>query len=287
MKRMITVMLSILAGIMLCACSQRTDLPNNTEAIGQAEEAVPEGVLKPGYSFENAIDDASEVFEGVCIKKEVSAALACADMSVSVEKVYRGAVSVGSVINVTGNEKGFYKEGERYVFFTRKYASVYSGKPLYYFASCPVRITDDGKTVSAIIDELNGLSYEELASRIASYTAEHSCKGDADELKGAYCLSDDPDEIIEYSECIAIVKPEEKAGEGGDRDTYNCTVLSVLKGETPGSITVAAFKNGMEIGEEYVVMVCRGSSGTYLLSSAKSLIKNGTPEAEIVISRLK
>lgn len=287
MKRIISLALILVLILLLCSCSVKENASySNTDVNETILEHTSEGSLVEGYTFYNAMDDASEIFEGVCIKIEASNELARADMTVSVSKVYRGSITEGDTLNVTGNDIEFYKEDARYIFFTTKYASVYSGKPLYYFASCPIRIIEGGGC-QAVLPELNGLSYDEISAKIFSYTTDHQYKGDPDLVVGAYCDSDDLREVIAYSDIIAVVKADEIFTEGGDRTCYSCIVVSTLKGTILERVTVIAFKNGMDIGEEYLVMLMSSENDAYLLSSAHSLAKIGTAEADTILSLLK
>lgn len=290
MKKAVVFLLIIMLFLMAGGCASisekgesaqtETEKPKPTQKV----EAATEVSLAEDAKLEIAIDFAADVFEGVCLEKTLYEPLGEADMSVRVERVFRGSVKEGDVVNVIGDVFDFFSEGCSYVFMTEKYASVYRNKPLMYHAGTAISITESG-ICKCILPDVDGKSKDEIETRISEYVAAHKYPGNENEVMGEYCTSNDIEDIIAYSDSIAVVKAESVASNVGDRTCYNCTIVSVYKGEMPDRAVIAAFKNGMEPETEYLVLLNAGSEA-YLLSSAKSLIENGTKEAKEVLDLL-
>ncbi|MBR4636010.1 MAG: hypothetical protein IKO51_06550 [Clostridia bacterium] len=238
-----------------------------------------------GWRIEESVDAFACIFEGTCVEKNIDPQLNTADMTFLVENVYRGSVEPGSNVNVVGNDIDFYHEGSRYILFTRRLASVYSGKELYYFTSTPIGESDDDLCICGL-EDVNGEPIESVVSRIESHIADHPYAG-IDEVFGAYCTSDDYSDIIAFSERAAVVRPTLIYSNEGDRTCYTCTVVSELKGSFGrDSILVVSFKESMKIGSDYIVLLTLGGNkdgSSYLMSSQKSLIEIGSPDAETVL----
>ena len=290
MKKAFVFLLAVLLLLTAGGCAKLPEQPEPAQTEmerpkpTQKVEVATEVSLAEDAALESAIEFSSDVFEGVCIEKEFYEPLAEADMSVRVERVFRGSLKEGDVVNVIGDEFDFFTEGGIYVFMASKYASVYRNKPLMYHAGTPIAVTESGKC-KCILPDVDGQNAEETMARISDYVTAHNYSGDENEIMGEYCTSNDIKEIIAFSDCIALVKAESVSTDVGDRTCYNCAVVSVLKGEMPERAVIAAFKNGMSADTEYLVLLNEGSD-VFLLSSVKSLIENGTEEAAEVTELL-
>ena len=208
------------------------------------------------------------------------------DMYFRVDKVYRGDINAGDEINVMAIDFGAYGVGGSYILMTIPQASVFSGKELYYQADTTIGLING--MCDCILPDVNGTGRGETEERIEAYIAGHPYTGETAVLY-EYCTSDDLLEIAEYSDQVALVSADGIFVNEGDRTVYNCTVGTCFKGQASGKIRVIAFKNGMEIGEKYLVLVSNASSDQplYIMSSQRSLLRADSPEATELMDKLK
>lgn len=284
MKRIFFTCIVCLFFSLICACSSTSSF-NNVENGGIS---LTLSQLDGTYGIKDELDSSSEVFEGVCVSMTITERFYQADMIVRVEKVYRGNILEGDLINVIGTDAACYKEGSRCIYMTTKHASLFSNKPLYYSSSYPIYMNSLGEWVCEL-EDFNGMSFAEIAAKVEEYVSANSFKGE-NVVVGEYCTSSDYTEIAAYSDCIALVVPHDVFVEGLDRTCYECTVKKVLKGIISAEAVVVSFKNSMEPGAEYIVMLTENSdeSGTvYSLSSSMSLIKANSAEAAELYSAIK
>lgn len=260
-----------------------TARPRATASGGDASIAAD-------WVFEDSVDIAPVIFEGVCMEKTIyhAESIPRDDMIFHVDKVYRGDIEVGSSVNVLGNGLEAFSKGERYLMLTVPMASVYSGKELYYFSELSVAFS--GGACFCILPDVADQRYETVIERLENRLAAVPVPKRSDfwsgdgELYGAYCTSEDLGEIVAYSDCAALVRVDNIYLNEGDRTCYNCTVISCPKGGASGSVRIIAFKNSMEIGGEYLLLLSKKpADDSYMMSSRRSVIAADSPEAEQVL----
>ena len=158
--------------------------------------------------------------------------------------------------------------GEDVILFLSGYDSVYQEHVLYILTD----IAEDTEDERSLIASL--------------------CSGgapDAPEAARKFTRSDDIGDILEVTESIFFVRPEEVfvVGTQAPTTTYSCTVLSRLRGEPDpyeemgltvppefSEILITAFKDSMTVGERYLVLLAehRDRSKIYTLSSPYSVM---------------
>ena len=255
-------------------------------------EVSDEGCLVEGWGFEMAAQIEPMIFEGVCEEsslthtgmtdagsdKEVIGLPA----EVRVGRVFRGELEEGALIAVH-SETERLSPGDRCIIFGTPMASVYSGEGLY--CAVDAMIKDTGSPVNVYgLDDIRGMEYGDVKQMLAQLVSTLPFTGSS-EVIGRYCDSDDPKELCDYSDCIALVTMESVIDNSvKDRTHYLCCVDKCYKGKAEGTIRVIAFKDGMEPGKQYIVLLLKDQSAiSYTMSSVHSLIPAGSEEAEAVL----
>lgn len=292
--RIVKLTLAVLLAALLTAftaCSGKVQSgadaqPASGETPKPAYDVSVDHSLNSDLTLESSIDAAPVIFEGTCVEKRLYEPTHAADMDFRIEKTYRGELLTGDTVCVMGNDAGAYAQGSSYILFAVPQASVYSGKPLYYQVDMLIALSD-GSCVCELPD-VNGTTPVDTAERIEAYIAAHPFKGNTD-VTGVYCTSDDLNEIAAFSDCVLLVKANEVLVNEGDRTVYSCSVTDCIKGSAGSTVNVAAFKNSMALDGEYLLLLTDASSGMvqYTMSSQRSVLEAGSPEAIQLINDLK
>lgn len=283
MKGILCTCLISMFSVTMCAC----DLSATPNKSKSEEHVLSFSQTDESYGLKDELDASSDIFEGICVSKTVTERFCQADMMVRVEKTFRGSTCAGDLINVVGTDAYCYKEGGRCIFMTSKHASLFSGKPLFYSSAYPIYMNERGAWTCELQD-LGEASFSEISAFIEEYVSSDPFNGD-DTVTGKYCTSDELSEIVEYSDCIAVVVACDVSVEGLDRTCYECRVHKVLKGSMPNEAVIISFKDSMVLGDEYCVMLTEitDESGTvWRLSSRKSLIGAASADAAELYSLL-
>lgn len=297
MKRSVIILSFLLTALLFSGCIAGKPMQNDAEGpasatkknsgsseivsidrYGGAEECYVED-----WSLTKAIECTSVIFEGLCEGINFTGRYGIADMQIRAVNVIRGGLEAESVVPVRTNDGEMYREGVRYLIFANPLASVYEEKDLYYHEVAVV-FDDSGSVYCSDMPDTAGLAYDEIVARTASLVKEYPYQG-SEGVMGAYCTSDDIEMIAEYADCVLKVRASSIAQDiAPDRTTYLCTVLECLSGEAEESIRAVAAKNGLDIGEEYLLLLMKSEdSNTYTLASLKGVIPADSPEAELII----
>ncbi len=256
--------------------------------VKNGQQTMQFASVDSNWKLENQIDRAPTVFEGVLIDEKPSTVSGTRDQYFSVSRVYRGKILAGEVVNVVSSAASNPVQGSECLILAEPMASVYSNKQLYYSASILIVKGDDG-SAKCEIDSIDGRSYAEITETVALRADSQPYTGD-DAVFGEYCSVEDIDAIIDFSELVAIVRPVSVVSDINDRTSYCCETVSVLKGRPDNErLTVAAFKNAMQLDKEYVVLLSKHTEkgdGIYMMSSQHSLIEAGSTEAKTVLNAL-
>jgi len=116
-------------------------------------------------------------------------------------------------------------------------------------------------------------SFEETFSYVSSYLAD--CPDSPDAVGTDYIRSSVLSDIVEGTSVIVTVTPTEYIGgsDNNDTDRYLCRVEHRIKGAVGDTMNIIFYKDTVEIGTQYVVMVepLSESSSYYILSSKSSV----------------
>lgn len=245
-------------------------------------EVETEASYAEDWNLDKALETSPYIFECVCGNKQPEGQSNTADMDMLVINSIRGDLANGETIPYRSVFGSNYSDGRTYLVFAYPLASVYEGRELFYHEGAVV-YDEGGKLFTNGMRELDGLSYAEAAELVETSANDHPYAGDKS-VRGAYCTSESLDEIAAFSDCVVKIRAAETVSDSvSDRTTYLCTVLECFKGEAEGSITVVSFKHSLEAGEEYLLLLMKQDDGSlYTLSSVKSVLPAGSPEAKLV-----
>ena len=183
--------------------------------------------------------------------------------------------------------KNMYTPGDEYILIMERDDSLFYDNPRY------VLVTDDiyiplknvnksimhAEQIAEIVENRDSIDTSTLIKNIRKQNNSEFKNYEHKDTK--YSKSDKLLDIVTEADLVLELKIDWLDIEGifANVNTYNCTVVKVLKGETvergyDGKIWVTLFKNSVEIGERYVIMLSKiGEDSTiYVQSSKKSII---------------
>lgn len=297
LKHIFTV-LCLAALLCACACSKAPNTVVDTEPpVTQSPIKTPEaanddseiftGFSRPaGYGLDMAISAAPVIFTGKCIDVKPMNPIGFTDASFSIISVLRcevGEVKTQSTVTVRTYLSNGFEKGEEYLVFSRPAASVYERIPLFYVTS--EYVAKSGYKGDML--DMQGKDYSTILEETIKRAAANPFIGEKS-VQSEYCTSDDLAEILAFADCVVTVKADKIDGNSvSDRTSYNCSVLSVLKGDVKSnSIDVVAFKDGMKVGDEYVLILAQ-RDGIYDMAAVNSLFEAGSAEAQQIKELLK
>lgn len=237
-------------------------------------------------TLDQTIDASSCIFYGKCVGKSSNSPLGTARLTFEIEKVYKG--SYDPQVRVFGSLlSNPFVEGGEYLLFCGRDASVYSGEDSYGISRV-ICDTTDGLYHDGVFDmKLSDLS--SVCAYVEAYTAEHP-SDNAVPISGDYCRSEDLKEIYDYASTVAVVKITGIRNDLGlfadDRTSYTFETKDVLKGTVKKEEWVVAFKDSMNVGEEYLLLMDKpdDTSAFFIMCSPKSVIPAASEDAEYIYS---
>ena len=278
MKKIMVFFLLVLIVMSGCsnnkAASERNDL--NLQSSSSLSRAA--------WTIEDMMENEPYTFEGTCLSKEPLPENGASELlEIRVDKVYQGDLTENVTIQLRTMQSSLFPVGKCFLIFAEAGASVFSDSE--YLISNASLYSEGDSVNDGIFIDTDDLSYEEVICKVEEYVMTHQGVKEID-VQGAFCKSEEINEIYEFSDFVLEVEPYEILIDGNDRTTYNCNVINTIKGQTNNTVTVIVFKNAMEIGQKYVLMLTKPSpeSGVYIVSSNKSVMLAGSLEAEQIVS---
>lgn len=262
----------VLAAFLLVSCAEKE--------AARTGEGRKSGSKIAGWTLNDSIDAAPCIFTGKClsVKEGINSTF---EMRLCVSKALRG--NTEGEVEVIGGER--FEVGREYLILSRRAASVYTGKPLYYFADAAL-YEDENGACRGFGGELTEYGFGQIIDAVSARVGEKPYEGE-DVIIGEYCVSADLRAVCDYSDFIAVVEVKDIDAEFADRVNCICTVRSVLKGEAPYEIKVAFFKGGVEKGGRYLILACeKNGGGIYHMSSPYSLLDLNGEDARRVSEML-
>ncbi|MBR5714659.1 MAG: hypothetical protein IKX58_07735 [Clostridia bacterium] len=282
MKRTVLIVVTAAMAVLCVGCaSEKEDRRALSDDVKTYVSG--EGSLKADASFTCCIDAAPVIFKGVCVESNLNEERLAADLSVRVAKVFRGNIHEDDVLFVRADDISFVKD-EEYLFMTIPMASVYEDIELYYQADSVFPMTEGG-SYEGYLKDISGLSNDELTAKLEEYVSENEYRGEYNML-GSYCKSDDVNEVFDFSDCVVKVKVKSVFLDSiSDRTTYVCTVLESVKGKASEEINVTAFKNSLEDGKEYLLLLMGSEESGYTMSSKISVLDADSEQATLILGK--
>lgn len=271
------------------AASDTSQKPTLAPKATLAPKSTPEtevwsdGELVEGANIFMFIDEASDIFEGVCETKSLNNESMTTDMEFTVTKVIRGGLKKGDKVPVRTNFGDEIEAGGQYLVLSEPMGSVFEGKELFYYSGAIF-----GRSVMTQLhkdlEDIRSMEYDELVDLVSEYAEESVYTGEG-AGRGFWCASEDIGEILDFSDCAVKVRVKEiKLNAFSDRTSYLCTVIESYKGEARGNIHVVSFKNSLKTGEEYVLLLTHSGGELYAVSSPHSVLDPASAEAEPVLN---
>lgn len=282
MKRIVLI---VVAAAMTALCVGCASEEEGRQALSDNGKTYvsSEGTLKEDTSFTNCIDAAPVIFKGVCVESSLNEERLSADLSVRVAKVFRGDIHEDDVLFVRADDTSFAKD-EEYLFMTIPMASVYEDIELYYQADSVFPMKEGG-SYEGYLKDIKGLSNDELSAKLEEYVSNNEYMGEYNML-GSYCKSDNVNEVFDFSDCVVRVKVKSVFLDSiPDRTSYVCTVLESVKGKASGEINVTAFKNSLEEGKEYLLLLMGSEENGYTMSSKISVLDVDSEQAALILGK--
>ncbi|MBQ1684419.1 MAG: hypothetical protein II072_02775 [Clostridia bacterium] len=270
--------------------------PASTAAprITRAPEIETEHEYIHGWSFDMAMDISPYIFEGVCLSAPDSAG--DTDMYspmpsyvFRVERVFRGDLEPGDEIIVRSAEDFGFAVGKTHLILAEAYASVFEQIELYFAPLAACREDRNGVILGDDLVGLEQLDHDSVIEYLTGMLPSHPYTGTGT-VTGAYCTSTTLPAIVDYSDLIISVRPERVLiNEFHARTTYLCTVTDTFKGSCEETIRVTAFKNSMQLGDSYLLLLIQPDPAYafYELSSVKSVLPLSSDEAQAVIGLIE
>lgn len=289
MKR-ITITLLVICMALLCLCScavleSRITKEQNTDSATQPQsepvddytKTIVKGSLIDGYCLEMALDYASTVFVGVCTGKPIHNKNGTVDAEFTVEKVIRGNIKAGDTLMVRQYDESLFVYGNRSIVLSEEYSSVYEGIKSVYAAG--EIINQQASKYNGDMPDVKGMKYDDILKKIEQYAEKNTYKGE-NTAYGVYSESDKLEDIADFANCIVKVKTAKITNNTvSDRTSYECKVIESLKGETASIIPVIAFKDSMQVGKEYVLLLTKvGEVDTFYIMAAKQSVFSADSE---------
>lgn len=265
------------------AASDTSPKPTLAPKSTPETEVWSDGELVEGANIFMFIDEASDIFEGVCETKSLNNERMTTDMEFTVTKVIRGGLKKGDKVPVRTNFGDEIEAGGQYLVLSEPMGSVFEGKELFYYSGAIF-----GRSVMTQLhkdlEDIRSMEYDELVALVSEYAEESVYTGEG-AGRGFWCASEDIGEILDFSDCAVKVRVKEiKLNAFSDRTSYLCTVIESYKGEARGNIHVVSFKNSLKTGEEYVLLLTHSGGELYAVSSPHSVLDPASAEAEPVLN---
>ena len=261
MKKNVLTALALIMMLSLSSCGVPAVKPGNGEGT------VSTQAQWLGWDLAQFIDNSEYVFRGKCLKKSVCKngnAELCFDIHTVLKGNYDS--SVGTFISA---DPEWFKEGEDYLILCGREASVFWQKDFYGIST--VIYTEDNEIKHEGISDLHLDIIEDIADFITAY-----CKtvpGNSPEaITGDYCRSGKLTDIYDYSSDVFVVEVERVIFNAvDDRTTYLFKVENTIKGGFSGEGCVIAFKDSMNVGEKYLLMVSKLDDNVFTVCSLNSV----------------
>ncbi len=239
-----------------------------------------------GWTIDQYIEESPNIFIGTCTSVSVrEKGIHVGEMTFEITKVLKGSYDE-SVTRFEALSAAPYLAGREYMLFCGKDADVYQDC-VSYGISTQIYERGSGPTLTA--EGVFGLqlkTMDEAVSYVEEYVATHVMKP-LPEITGDYCHSDDVFEIYEYSDFVFLVEvtEEEQPWLAYDRTPYHFDVKEELKGHLTFEEYVVAFRDSMEVGKTYLLLLRKPDEGSvfFSMSSPKSVLPEESAEAQALL----
>jgi len=170
-----------------------------------------------------------------------------------------------------------FEKGKRYLLVLSKMSSVYFEEDKYMnVADVCIELDENNKIIqSKMYKKQLENSYRDLDGMKKRIVEINDTAEPVKAFGVPFTDSEDLTEIVPASQYIVQVSIESISIESSsNRDTYNCRVTDTLKGETAETIQAVLFKDTVEIGGDYILLLNKESdvSLLYTLSSKVSAV---------------
>lgn len=249
------------------------------------DTSVKDAAFEPqwaGWTLDRFLEESSCVFYGKCTGK-ATGNNGGTELRFDIEEVYKGAYDPEVELFYSIFPEPF-KEGNYYLLFCGRDASVYSRKDCYGISTV-VCESDNGLYHEGIFD-FNEKDMDGVLAVAKAYAANHPDTKDI-VINNDYCRSDDLKEIYDYASVVISVRITGIVDNtAADRTSYTFEVKDVLKGTVNGEQWVTAFKDSMTVGEEYILLLDKPeeTSVFYIMCSPRSILAASGSDAELVWS---
>lgn len=184
-----------------------------------------------------------------------------------------------------------FEKGERYYLALRRYESVFYEQQIYLEIAGNLYIPASdvsksfiyGEPVTNHTDSLNTLNTEQDIVNYINYQLEHNPNPQRALYDGIKpTRSKDLKTIVNDSDSILRLRINESESKLDDRESFTCTVTSVLKGNcTYEKISVTFLKGTVKQGKEYIVAL-NEVEGAYFTPSSRNSVFSTFKEKKIM-----
>ena len=277
MNRVFKIIVAIIS-IILCGCSQGSvNNDVNVQKDKQKAEEIPresadfaasrivsQGEYDSMMSLEQLAQEASYIFEGVCLSKKDMLERG-SDLTIQIKRALSGGFQKDEIITVRSYSGEEIKEGDVCLFFTEAWASLYEKMDRFYL-DC-VTINQKGLSLNKELFDPKGLTYNEIIKLTSAIVDNPGFQAKMD-VNSAYCLSDDPLELYDFATNVLTGRIDGIVSDNiFDRTCYEISVTGTRKGEELKTIKLVAFKDSLKVGEEYLFMLL-GAEGSQVYQLA-------------------
>lgn len=283
MKKTILVLLSLL--FVLSACSNM-NISNEHDTRSQNITPIQNtaSVSRAPETLEQMLNSFPCVFEGTCLKHGPAPDSGPSSlMDVKIEKVYQGDLTEGDRVTVSTIVPDLFPIGRSCLIFAEPRENIFW--QMSYLASNSTLYQKGDIVNQDVIMGLDNLSYEDVIQLVEEYVNRHPYENN-DIVEGVYCKSNDLHEIFDASSAVLEVVPEIIIYNGlPDRTTYSCQVNRALKGDSEDSVMIISFKDSMEVGKHYILLLqLPQESSVFIPTAQNSVFPADSEEAELICS---
>lgn len=185
--------------------------------------------------------------------------------------IYGRVPSENFKIEAAFSEDAFNKDNE-YLLFLCTENSAFCSEPEVSFSVGSVCID---------LNALNNSFYEKGKVKIAEVFNNEDVKnyvkhialtmGFDDSLSRRFDEYDSEETVVKFCDFVMYVKVNDLNSEKGDYCEYNCTVQSTLKGIYSGDVKIAAVKDTLKVGEEYLIALTKSGEENLLYQASPAV----------------
>lgn len=198
---------------------------------------------------------------------------------ICVQEPYQDTIVIDSNISYS-TQTSHYEEGSRYIVILSKFSSVYEDDDRYnFFGDMLIKLDQNDNVVSfqKNYQDIKNSPYKQKKDFEKFVSKSEKQKPKSNGIP--FTKSTQPKDIVEASKYIVKTNifSIENDESDSNRTIYRCKVTEVLKGKINNGDTevlIAAFKNTVKVGEDYLFMLnaATDTSIIYALSSKNSVV---------------